>query len=88
MTNKEASYKQEHMVADFMGWSVVTGSGSRPFTPGDISSDHFLVECKTHTKDIYIYFFFFSLVREASLWSLLARGCEVEYIFLQCRYNN
>ena len=50
MTNKEASYKQEHMVADFMGWSVVSGSGARPFKPGDITSDYFLVECKTHTE--------------------------------------
>ena len=50
MTNKEASYKQEHMVADYMGWSVVSGSGSRPFRPGDITSEHFLVECKTHIE--------------------------------------
>lgn len=50
MTNKEASYRQEHMVADYMSWNVVSGSGSRPFTPGDITSDHFLVECKTHIK--------------------------------------
>lgn len=48
MTNKEASYKQEHMVADYMGWRVVSGSGSCPFKPGDITSDYFLVECKTH----------------------------------------
>ena len=50
MTNKEASSKQEHMVADYMGWSVVSGSGSRPFRPGDITSEYFLVECKTHTE--------------------------------------
>ena len=50
MTNKEASYKQEHMVANYMGWRVVSGSGARPFKPGDITSDHFLVECKTHTE--------------------------------------
>lgn len=50
MTNKEASYKQEHMVADYMEWSVVSGSGSRPFKPGDITSDYFLVECKTHIQ--------------------------------------
>lgn len=50
MTNKEASYKQEHMVAKYMGWGVVSGSGARPFKPGDITSDYFLVECKTHVE--------------------------------------
>lgn len=51
MTNKEASAKQEKMVADYMGWSVITGSGARPFAPGDVSSEHFLVECKTHIEE-------------------------------------
>lgn len=50
-TNKVFSAKQEKMVADFMGWKVVTGSGSRPFTPGDVSSYNFLVECKTHVEE-------------------------------------
>ena len=50
MNKKEASSKQEHMVADYMGWGVVSGSGARPFRPGDITSDHFLVECKTHVE--------------------------------------
>lgn len=48
MTNKEASCRQEKMVANYIGWNVVSGSGSRPFKPGDITSDYFLVECKTH----------------------------------------
>lgn len=50
MTNKEASTAQEKMVANHMGWQVVTGSGSRPFRPGDVQNDYFLVECKTHTE--------------------------------------
>lgn len=50
MNKKEFSAKQEKMVADYMGWRVVTGSGSRPFTPGDVNSYNFLVECKTHVK--------------------------------------
>lgn len=52
--NKVFSAKQEKMVADYMGWRVVTGSGSRPFAPGDIkdtSSGKFLVECKTHNEE-------------------------------------
>ena len=51
MDNKEASYLQEHEVARFMGWDVVTGSGARPCKPGDVISEYFLVECKTHTKE-------------------------------------
>ena len=51
MTNKEASTKQEKMVADYMGWHVVSGSGSRPFRPGDVKNEHYLMECKTHTTE-------------------------------------
>ena len=51
MNKKEASAKQEKMVSDYMGWRVVTGSGSRPFSPGDVNSTHFLVECKTHVEE-------------------------------------
>lgn len=49
--NKIFSAKQENMVAKYMGWKVVTGSGSRPFAPGDVSSYNFLVECKTHNVE-------------------------------------
>lgn len=51
MTNKEASSKQEKMVANFMGWEVVSGSGARPFRPGDVQNENYLVECKTHTSE-------------------------------------
>lgn len=52
------SSRQEHMVAEYLGWSVVSGSGARAFNPGDIRSDNFLGECKTFTKEsdtIYCY---------------------------------
>jgi len=48
---KEFSNRQETMVAKYMGWKVVAGSGARPFTPGDVFNEHFLVECKTHTEE-------------------------------------
>ncbi|MBO4542818.1 MAG: hypothetical protein J5725_06495 [Bacteroidales bacterium] len=51
MNKKEASARQEKMVSDYMGWRVVTGSGSRPFSPGDVNGEHFLVECKTHIEE-------------------------------------
>lgn len=44
------SSKQEHMIADYLGWDVVSGSGARAFHPGDIRSDSFLGECKTYTE--------------------------------------
>ena len=46
--NKYYSNRQESMVADYLEWKQVSGSGSRPFTPGDLTSDHWLGECKTH----------------------------------------
>jgi len=51
MTNKEASAKQEKLVADYMGWHVVSGSGARPFKPGDVNNEHYLAECKTHVNE-------------------------------------
>ena len=30
--------------------SAVSASGARPFNPGDIKSENWLCECKTHTK--------------------------------------
>lgn len=55
---KYYSSKQEKMIADYLGWSVVIASGARAFLPGDVRSDNFLGECKTHTQkhfDIAIY---------------------------------
>lgn len=49
---KYYSSKQEHMIADYLGWSVVSGSGSRSFNPGDVRSDEFLGECKTHSSPV------------------------------------
>jgi len=49
--NKISSSRQEKMVADYMGWKVVSGSGARPFMPGDVSNSQWLVECKTHNTE-------------------------------------
>ena len=60
--NKQAtkfySNKQENMIANLLGWSVVSGSGAAAGHPGDISSDDWLGECKTHIspgKQIVFY---------------------------------
>ena len=50
MEKKEASLKQENMISNYLGWRRIPGSGARPFAPGDISSKHWLGECKTHTE--------------------------------------
>ena len=50
--NKDAtkfySNKQEKMIADLLGWTVVSGSGAAAGHPGDITCDDWLGECKTH----------------------------------------
>lgn len=48
--NKVYSNRQEKMVSSALGWKQVSGSGSRPFHVGDVVSDEWLGECKTHTK--------------------------------------
>ena len=47
---------QENRIASYLGWKVVSGSGSRNCRPGDVVSARWLGECKTHTssgKKIY-----------------------------------
>ena len=47
-SNKFYSSKQENRLASILGWKVVKGSGSRNFHPGDVISDEWIGECKTH----------------------------------------
>lgn len=58
LTKKEASSKQEHRIAEALGWEVTSGSGSRAFYPGDVSSDMWLGECKTHISVQPAIFYF------------------------------
>lgn len=51
MNNKYFSDRQEKMIANYLGWKQVIGSGSRPFTPGDVGSYSWLGECKTHDTE-------------------------------------
>lgn len=48
VNRKELSRKQEKTLASALGWEVVSGSGSRFLHPGDIKSNQWLGECKTH----------------------------------------
>ena len=45
---RSCSDRQEKLISKYLGWSQVTGSGARPMHPGDIVSDGWLGECKTH----------------------------------------
>ena len=49
---------QENTIANFLGWKVVSGSGARDLSPGDIIGESFLGECKTHVKptDTIVFF--------------------------------
>lgn len=50
MATKDFSSVQEHMIASYLDWSVVAGSGAAACYPGDIISDEWLGECKTHVE--------------------------------------
>lgn len=53
--NKSTKYYssiQENMIADYLGWRVVSGSGARDLSPGDLISPSFLGECKTHMGQV------------------------------------
>lgn len=47
---KYYSDRQEKMVAHYLGWQQVTGSGARPTFVGDVIGDTWLGECKTHVS--------------------------------------
>lgn len=56
-SNKWFSSVQEDKIAKFLGWRVVAGSGAFAGTPGDVESDEWLGECKTHrSNSCSIYF--------------------------------
>lgn len=48
-STKFYSDKQEKLVANHTNGRQISGSGARPFAPGDVESEDWLIECKTHT---------------------------------------
>ena len=69
---KHYSSTQENRIADYLGWSAVSASGARPFTPGDVKSCDWLAECKTHTSITDV------LTINKSVWKKIsteAKGC-------------
>ena len=51
MSTKDFSNAQEWMVSNYLGWNRVSGSGGATCTAGDVISDKFLGECKTHETE-------------------------------------
>lgn len=50
LATKDCSSRQEKLIANYLGWKRVVASGARACHPGDISSDTWLGECKTHMR--------------------------------------
>lgn len=68
-SNKYYSNRQETMIAKYLGWGQVSGSGARPFTPGDVNSFQWLGECKTHNEErsniMFLKIHWFKITEEA-----------------------
>ncbi len=73
MATKEYSSVQEHKVADALEWEVVTGSGARPTVPGDVRSDKWLGECKTHTEKGQKIFF------DLAVWQKISKEADATH---------
>lgn len=58
MDTKYYSSKQESTISNYLGWTPICGSGAVACKPGDIQSDSWLGECKTHTerKDKIVFY--------------------------------
>ena len=56
MATKDFSTPQEQQIAEYLGWEVVKGSGAVACLPGDICSENWLGECKTHIKSSKVSF--------------------------------
>ena len=72
-STKYYSTKQENLIADYLGWKVVTGSGARAFHPGDVVSDQWLGECKTHTEP------FSNLRFDFDVWTKISREAASQF---------
>ena len=70
---KVFSSKQESLLASELGWGVISGSGSRPGAPGDISCDDWLGECKTHEAPGNKIFF------DALVWDKIQKESVVKH---------
>lgn len=75
LSSKFYSNKQEKLLASSLGWSVVSGSGARNLYPGDIESEEWLGECKTHTTPNHKIVFY------QSVWDKISDEAISKYRF-------
>lgn len=77
MATKDFSRVQEKSVADYLGedWSVVSGSGAAPCTPGDVIGPDWLLECKTHVTRVD------SLTFNKGVWSKIKEESAIKRRF-------
>ena len=61
MATKDFSSKQEKAIAEYLDWAVVAGSGAAACYPGDVISDDWLGECKTHITPNQKLFFSYTV---------------------------
>ena len=54
------------MIAEYLGWKTVAASGARDFHKGDIVSDEWLGECKTHMKEVERYTFDYAVYQKVA----------------------
>lgn len=73
--NKLSSSKQEHLVSKVLGWKVVLGSGSRSNHPGDVESEDWLGECKTHSSTGH------KIVFRSSVWKKICEEADSKFKF-------
>lgn len=74
MPTKTYSSRQEKMIADALGWNVVSASGARNFHPGDIRSNTWLGECKTHVSETS------TIIFKDATWMKLEAEADSEHL--------
>lgn len=74
-SKKYYSLKQEKLVAETLGWRVVSGSGARPNCPGDVESADWLGECKTHEAAGH------KIVFNSSVWDKICEEADSRFKF-------
>lgn len=81
---KDVSDLQEKEVAKKLNGKLVSGSGCGNFDSGDVSTDKFLIECKTVTKDQTSF-----SIKEAWLHKIKEQAFEEgkEYCALAFRFS-
>lgn len=81
MTSKrDYATAQETKLASELGWERVSGSGAAPCAPGDIISDDWLGECKTHTEPGQRIFFDYDVWKKINEEAMAKRRAAALFV--------